>query len=63
MSVGVTAVIEVAETKTTLVAATPPMVTVIPLTNPVPEIVTAVPPANGPPDGDTDATVGAAAYL
>ena len=61
VSAGVTAVIEVAETKTTLVAATPPMVTDIPVINPVPVIVTAVPPANAPTEGDTDATVGAGA--
>ena len=55
------AVREVLETKTTLAAATPPKVTLIPVINPVPAIVTAVPPAGRPPIGDTALTVGAGA--
>ncbi len=47
----VTAVIEVALTTVTLVAATPPIVTVAPVVKPVPVSVTAVPPAAGPTDG------------
>ena len=58
---GVVAVIDVALTTDTPVADTPPTVTVAPETNPVPVIVTAVPPAKGPPVGLTDATVGALA--
>ena len=55
------AVIDVALTTLTLVAATPPTVTVAPLTKFVPEIVIVivVPPAEVPLDGDTDVTVGA----
>ena len=60
---GVTAVIEVELTNTTLVAAEPPTVTVAPDTNPVPVIVTAVPPAVEPLTGDTEVTVGGAAYV
>ena len=45
---GVVAVIEVAFTTTTLVAALPPIVAVAPVAKPVPVIVTAVPPAIGP---------------
>ena len=56
---GVTAVIEVALTTTTLVAAAPPTVTVAPLKF-VPVMVIAVPAANGPEDGLTLAMVGAA---
>ena len=41
-----------------IVAATPPTVTVAPLTKSVPVIVTLVPPAVGPLVGDTDVTVG-----
>lgn len=53
--------IDVALTTLTLVAATPPTVTVAPLTKFVPEIVIVivVPPAEVPLDGDTDVTVGA----
>ena len=61
--VGVTAVNDVELTNTTLVAAEPPTVTVAPDTNPVPVIVTAVPPAVEPLTGDTEVTVGGAAYV
>lgn len=44
---GATAVIDVGLTTTTPVAGVPPMVTVGMPTNPVPVIVTAVPPAVG----------------
>lgn len=54
---GVIAVIEVAFTKVTLVAAALPIVTEAPLAKPVPVIVTAVPPASGPEDGEILATV------
>ncbi len=57
---GVVAVIEVALTTTILVADTPPMVTVAPLTKFVPVIVTLVPPAVGPEAGAIAVTVGAA---
>ena len=57
--VGVTAVICVGETTTTLVGATPPRVTLAPVKF-VPVIVIAVPPAIGPEFGTTDVTVGAA---
>jgi hypothetical protein len=43
---------EVALTTVTLVAATPPIVTVAPLTKPVPVIVTGVPPPIGPEFGE-----------
>jgi hypothetical protein len=49
---GVTAVMEVALTTVTLVAATPPIVTVAPLIKPVPVIVTGVPPTSGPAFGE-----------
>ncbi len=55
-----TAVIEVALTTITLVAATPPIVTVAPVVKPVPVSVTAVPPAAGPLTGLIAVTVGAA---
>ena len=58
---GVIAVSEVALTKTTFVAALPPIVTVAPLTKPVPVIVTAVPPAIGPLFGAIAVTDGWAA--
>jgi hypothetical protein len=54
----VVAVIDVAFTTLTLVAATPPTVTVAPLTKFVPVIVIGVPPAEVPLDGDTEVTVG-----
>jgi hypothetical protein len=55
---GVVAVICVALTTTTLVAAVPPNVAVAPATKFVPVIVTAVPPAVEPLFGDTLLTVG-----
>ena len=55
---GVVAVIWVALTTTTFVAAAVPKVTVAPEAKLVPVIVTAVPPAVGPPCGDTLLTVG-----
>jgi hypothetical protein len=55
---GVVAVICVALTTTTLVAAVAPNVTVAPMAKLVPVIVTAVPPAVGPLFGDTLLTVG-----
>src|SRR5204862_4045721 len=48
-------------TTTTLVAALPPRVSVAPATNPVPVIVTGVPPAVGPVAGAMLLTVGAGA--
>jgi hypothetical protein len=47
-------------TTVTAVAAVPPKVTVAPAKKPVPEIVTAVPPAIGPLLGTTEVTVGGA---
>ena len=58
--VGVTAVIDVSLTTTTLVAATPPTFTLDPPIKFVPVIVMAVPPAIDPDDGLTLAMVGAA---
>lgn len=55
---GVTAVIEVAETTTTLVAGRPPMVTVAPETKLVPVMVMGVPPTGVPELGLTLDTVG-----
>jgi hypothetical protein len=55
---GVVAVICVALTTTTFVAAALPNVTVAPDAKFVPVIVTAVPPAGGPLFGDTLVTVG-----
>ena len=55
------AVIWVALVTTTFVAAVPPNVTTAPAWNPLPVIVTAVPPAVGPDEGDTPVTVGAGA--
>jgi len=55
---GVVAVICVALTTTTLVAAVAPNVTVAPAAKFVPVIVTAVPPAVVPLFGDTPLTVG-----
>ena len=52
------AVICVPLTTTTLVAAVVPNVTVAPVTNLVPVMVTAVPPAVGPLLGETPLTVG-----
>jgi hypothetical protein len=48
---GVVAVIEVALTTTTFVAAAPPMVTLVAPVKPVPEIVIDWPPAVEPVDG------------
>jgi hypothetical protein len=56
---GVVAVIWVALTTTTLVAAAVPNVTVAPVAKFVPVMVTAVPPAVDPVFGDTLLTVGA----
>ena len=56
---GVTAVIEVASTTTTLVAATPPIVTLLAPLKLSPVIVIAVPPAVVPEVGETLAIVGA----
>ena len=58
-SAGATAVIDVAELTVTLVAATLPKLTVLPDANPVPVMVTEVPPAVGPLVGLTAVTVGA----
>jgi hypothetical protein len=58
---GVVAVIDVALTTTTLLAAALPNVTVAPATKFVPVIVTAVPPAVDPLFGLTLVTVGATA--
>ena len=60
---GVTAVIEVASTTTTLVAATPPTVTLLAPVKLVPVMVIAVAPAVGPEAGLTLAIVGAATYV
>ena len=57
---GVVQVIDVAETTVTDVQALPPTVTAAPAAKPVPVIVIAVPPAIGPEDGETEATVGPA---
>src|SRR6516164_1715849 len=48
----------VADTKVTPVAAVPPNATVAPLAKLVPVMVTTVPPAGRPDDGDTPVTVG-----
>jgi hypothetical protein len=55
----VVAVIDVLLLTTTLVAAVPPRLTVAPDWNPVPVMVTAVPPAAGPELGAIELTVGA----
>ena len=57
---GVTAVMEVALTTTTLVAGLPPIVTLLAPVKLVPVMVIAVPPAVGPEVGLTLAIVGAA---
>jgi hypothetical protein len=59
---GVTAVIVVAFTTLTPVAATPPKVTVAPLTTFVPVMVTEVPPVVGPSSGETLEIVGDAPW-
>ena len=56
---GVVAVIELPLTTFTPVAAVPPKLTVAPDKNPVPAMVTAVPPALDPAFGETELTVGA----
>ena len=53
------AVMEVALTTFTPVAAVPPKLTVAPDKNPLPVMVTAVPPAVEPEVGETAVTVGA----
>ena len=58
---GVVAVIDVALTTVTPVAATPPIVTPVVPEKPVPVIVTEVPPEVEPVAGDTEVTVGATA--
>ena len=58
---GVVAVILVALTTITPVAAVPPMVTVAPVTKAVPVIVTPVPPAVGPLPGEIEVTDGGGA--
>ena len=60
---GVDAVIEVASTTTTLVAATPPTVTLLAPVKLVPVMVIAVLPAVGPEVGLTLVIVGAATYV
>ena len=57
---GVTAVMDVSLTTTTLVAATPPTVTLDPPIKFVPVIVIAVPPVMSPTFGLTEEIVGAA---
>jgi hypothetical protein len=56
---GVTAVIVVGFTTTTLVGALPSIVTVAPLTKPVPVMVTGVPPSTEPEFGEIVVIVGA----
>jgi len=48
----------VLEAQLTAVAAAPPKVAVVPITNPLPVTVTAVPPPSGPPLGLSALTVG-----
>ena len=57
---GGVAVIDVAELTVKLVAATPANLTAVAPVNPVPVIVTRVPPAVGPLVGHRSVTVGAA---
>ena len=52
--------IEVDDDRTKLVQAVPPKVTPTPLKNPVPVIVTAVPPASAPLEAVNEVIVGAA---
>jgi hypothetical protein len=56
---GVTAVSDVPFVTLTLVAAVPPMETLAPARNPVPDMVTEVPPLALPEFGVTEVTVGA----
>lgn len=58
---GTVAVIDVELFTTTPVAAVPPIDTVVPAPNPVPVMVTTVPPAIPPPFGEILVTTGAAA--
>ena len=58
VAAGATAVIEVGELNVTLAALTSPNLTALALVNPVPVIVTDVPPAAGPSFGLTSLTVG-----
>ena len=60
---GATAVIVVALTTATLVAATPPIVTLAGDVKFVPVIVIGVPPASGPAFGETPVTDGVARYV
>jgi hypothetical protein len=60
---GVMAVIVVALTIVTPVAATPPKVTLLASVKSVPVIVTNCPPVAGPLSGEAEETVGAAANL
>ena len=60
---GVVTVMEVELTTVTLVADDPPNVTVAPLKNPVPVMVTDVPPLVVPEVGEIEVTVGAGAGL
>ena len=61
---GAVALIDVADTNVTLVPAFAPNFTVVaPDTNPLPVIVTTVPPATGPLVGLNAVTVGAATYV
>jgi hypothetical protein len=57
---GVVAVMVVAFTTTTAVAAVPPIVTAVAPVKPVPVRVTDCPPASGPDTGVMDVTVGPA---
>ena len=63
MPAGVTAVMEVALTTTTLVAGLPPTVTLLAPVKLVPVMVIGVPPLNNPEFGLTLAIVGAATYV
>ena len=58
---GAVQVMVVAETKATAPAGSPPIATVAPDWKPLPVMVIAVPPARGPPIGDTAPTTGAGA--
>ncbi|CAB4889575.1 unannotated protein [freshwater metagenome] len=61
---GATAVTDVADTNVTVALVAAPNFTVVPPeTNPVPVIVTTVPPATGPLVGLNSVTVGAATYV
>ena len=58
---GDVAVMDVAETTVKLVAAAAPKVTAVAPANPVPVIVTVVPPVVGPAVGEIEVTVGGGA--